>query len=132
MAHSSNYHSTLIAIAPDCAATTGVVPPKPDSVAGRHHAMLTAAPYSMTSDDLLFAVHAARNGLPETAEHRAEFFAKPKACLRASPLPKQYGWGIHHDAEGRIALYAVGSADYVRLQNDPRTRTVAAVRSKRA
>lgn len=130
--HTTNYQSTLITIAPDSIATTGIVPPKPDSIAGCHHALLIAAPYRMTSDDLLFAVHAARNGLSETAENRAEFFAKPKACLRASPLPKQHGWGIHHDGAGRIALYAVGSTDYDRLVADAATKVTPAVRSKRA
>lgn len=131
MTHTTNYQNTFITIAPDSAATTGIVPPKPDSIAGRQYALLHAKPYKLTSDDLLFAVHAAKNDLPETAETRAEFFAKPKACLRASPLPKQYGWGIHHDADGRLALVAVGSAEYDRLSHDKSVKSTPAMRSKR-
>jgi hypothetical protein len=36
--------------------------------------------------------------------------------MRASMLPKKYGWGVHSDAEGRLALVAVGSDSYRRLQ----------------
>jgi hypothetical protein len=117
---------------PDSAATGGIIPPKPDSIAGRHYALLVAAPYTMTSDDLLFAVHAAKNDLAVTDEARAAFFVQPKACLRASPLPKQFGWGVHHDAATRIALHAVGSTEYARLLNDAAVKKVAAMRSKRA
>lgn len=132
MTHTTNYTSTLVTIAPDSAATDGIIPPKPDSVAGRHYALLVAAPYTMTSDDLLFAVHAAKNDLLDTDEARAAFFAKPKACLRASPLPKQFGWGVHHDAAARIALHAVDSDEYKRLSNDAAVKKVAAMRTKRA
>ncbi|MEI7025361.1 DUF6157 family protein [Paenibacillus sp. y28] len=34
----------------------------------------------------------------------SEFFSKPKACLRTSPLVKKYGWGLGFDAAGKIAL----------------------------
>lgn len=34
--HTTNYRNTFITIAPDGAATTGVIPPKPESIAGRH------------------------------------------------------------------------------------------------
>lgn len=57
---------------------------------------MSPQPYKLASDDLLFAVHAVKTHLSDTAETRAEFFAKPKVCLRASPLPKQFGSGIHH------------------------------------
>jgi len=130
--HTTNYHSTFISIAPDSTAQAGMVPPKPDSIAGRQYALLHDRPYALTSDDLLYAVHVAKNGLPDTAETRVEYFSKPKACLRVSPLPKQFGWGIHHDAEGRIAIYAVGTAEYDRLIGDQNVKTRPAVRTKRA
>ena len=64
---------------------------------------------------------------------RAAFFAKPHPCLRASPLPKRYGWGVHYDAHGRIALYAMESEDYRRLSRggagDP--ALVRAMRNRR-
>ncbi|MCS5723030.1 DUF6157 family protein [Herbiconiux sp. CPCC 203407] len=60
------------------------------------------------------------------------FFAKGQPCLRASPLGKRYGWGTHHDLEARVALYALGTADYDRLLNDPALIQKAAMRSSRA
>lgn len=71
----------------------------------------------MISDELLFEVHARRKGVPapDRAAEREVFFAKAQACLRASPLVKQYGWGLHHDAEGKVAAYGVGRAEYDEL-----------------
>jgi Family of unknown function (DUF6157) len=129
--HTTNYKNTFVTVAPDCAVNSGIIPGKPDSIAGRQYALLSDSPYRLTSDDLLFAVHAAKNGLPDTAETRVEFFSKPKACLRASPLPKQYGWGIHHDTDGRIALVAVGSAEYDRLLRDKSVKSTPAMRATR-
>jgi hypothetical protein len=48
-----------------------------------------------------------------------EFFSKPCACMRTSPLPKTYGWGLHFNAEGKVAVVPVGSKEYQRLKNDP-------------
>ncbi len=61
-----------------------------------------------------------------------KYFSQPRACLRASPLPKTYGWGLHYDAEGRITLHAVDSAEYTRLRNDPSLTQLQAMRSSRA
>jgi Family of unknown function (DUF6157) len=47
-------------------------------------------------------------------------------------LAKRYGWGIHNNAEGKVALIAVDSRDYKRLLKDPRTIKVKAFRSTRA
>jgi hypothetical protein len=63
---------------------------------------------------------------------RERFFSKGQACLRSSPLSKRYGWGTHHDAEGRVALYPVGSAEYERLRTDESLEHLTAMRSKRA
>jgi len=52
--------------------------------------------------------------------------------LRVSALAKQHGWGIHNNAEGKIALVAVESPLYKQLLNDPRTTKIKAFRSRRA
>jgi hypothetical protein len=87
--------------------------------------------------DVQFAVHLARSGLSpaeQTAQRESlqrAFFSKPRACFRASPLPKKFGWGVHYDADGRLAIYAVESDDYRRLTNDPSLKQLAAMRSSR-
>lgn len=131
---------TFILIAEDCPATTGAVPlPRGDkpTVAALEYAFLAAAPYTLTHRELVLRVEARRRGLPddlasdEKAALEAELFAKPRACMRASPLPKSYGWGVHHDGEGRIGLAAAGSPEYARLAAAAPT-VVKAMRSKRA
>jgi len=52
--------------------------------------------------------------------------------LRVSALAKCYGWGIHNNAVGKIALIAVELPEYNRLMKDPRTTKVKAFRSTRA
>lgn len=132
--HTTNYIETFITVSPDTAADAGMVPAKAGSVAQLQHALLSANPYGMTSDDLLFEVYAQRNGIDEQgkAEARAAFFAKPQACLRASPLVKQFGWGLHHDAEGRVALHGVETGRYRELSEQPDIKTLRGMRSKRA
>ncbi len=75
-----------------------------------------------------------RRGIPEAhrVAERAKFFAEGQPCFRSSPLTKRYGWGVHCDSEGRIALVAVGSEAYEALAADPGLRTLRAMRSKRA
>lgn len=139
MAHSTNYTNTFITIAADSDAASGRVPPERTrpSAAQRVHAWVTAAPYRFTSDDLLFRLHADKHGIPESerATARAAFFDTPRPCMRANALPKSYGWGVHHDAEGRVALVAAGTDAYERLASgagpDGPVTVVAAMRSRR-
>ena len=133
----TNYTDTFIGVSPDCPVEHAQVPPARGSsvsVAQLQYEMLEAAPYVHTSDDVLFAVHAERNAIAEeeSDRERAAFFAKPRACLRSSPLAKRYGWGFHHDADGRVALVALGSDNYRELAGDTSLKHVAAMRSKRA
>lgn len=115
------YTDTFIIVAEDCAAETGVVPPERGgrpTVASIQHALLAAAPYTYTQEDVLFETEVRHKAVPDEeltvrrGSLREEFFAKSRACLRASPLPKSYGWGLHFDAEGRVALYGVDSPEY--------------------
>ncbi len=136
MAHSTNYFNTLIEIAEDSKAMEGTIPPvKGDkkSIANLQFELIQQHPYEYTSDDLLFGVFAERNEIPadNLAEERTRFFAKGQPCLRASPLPKSYGWGVHSNDEGKIALVGVGSAEYQRLLADESVVKTKAMRAKR-
>lgn len=133
--HSTNYADTFIAVAEDCKAAAATVPPEKQgpTAARMQFELIYNNPYRFTSDDVLFAIYAARNRLaPEELEaRRAEFFSRGQACLRASPLAKSYGWGIHHDGEGRVALYARGSEEYDQLRADDSLKQLKAMRSSR-
>jgi hypothetical protein len=134
--HTTNYQNTLIQIAEDCPATFGEVPPtKGDvkSVANIQFDMLYNHPYEYTSDDVLFQVFAERNDLTEEERvaARVTFFSKGQACMRCSPLTKRYGWGVHHDAGEKIALFGAESADYQTFSTDNSLKTVKAMKSKK-
>lgn len=135
--HSTNYTHTFIAVADDCPVATAEIPVsvvgKP-SVAALQYELLRDAPYRYTSDDVLFIVHALRNDIPQSEwkEERARFFSKGQACLRASPLTKRYGFGVHNDGEGRVALVPLGSKAYAAFTSDLQLKQVKAMRSKRA
>jgi hypothetical protein len=139
--HSTNYVNTFIAVAADCATRRGTTPRESEtpSAALLAFRLIHEHPYRFTSDDVLFRIHAARAEIPPSkhAPARKAFFAKPQACLRASDLAKKYGWGIHHDGKGRVALYGLGTPEYARLasgkdlENQPIT-VKPAMRSRRA
>ena len=133
-----HYFDTLIAVAEDCPVTRGTAPTGrggQPTVATLQYAMLADRPYVHTQEDVLFDVWWARQVRPPAAERarlRAEFFARPQACLRASPLPKQFGWGLLFDARGKLALCAMESAEYRRLVAGDRVKVVRAMRACRA
>lgn len=130
----TNYTETFITASADSTATAGTTPTKAGTVAQIQHALLLAQPYHFTSDDLLFEVHAIRNHIAQKdrEQARAAFFAKSQACLRASPLVKQFGWGIHHDAKAKIAAYGVETDAYRSFCGSKELKTVAGMRSRRA
>jgi hypothetical protein len=121
--HSTNYYNTFILVAEDCPTTMGEVPPTKKSgptVANIQFDMIKSNPYLYTSDDVLFQVFADKNDLTpsEYEEARKIYYSKGQPCFRASPLTKRYGWGVHHNQEGKIAIFARESAEYERLAND--------------
>ena len=134
--HSTNYQNTFIEVAKDCTADIGEMPPvKGDkkSVANYQFDLLYENPYQYTSDDIFFQVYATRKELlPADLEaERAIFFSKGQPCFRASPLTKRYGWGIHSNENGKVAMYAVESEEYQKFVADDSVKKVKAMRSKR-
>lgn len=134
--HTTDYYDTFIEVADDCPAVTAQQPPatsKP-TIAALHHELIAAEPYTLTSDDVIFEAHARRAGVPDDERDaaRAAFFSKGQPCLRSSPLGKRYGWGIHSDADGRVAVYPVESSEYRRLAADPAVTHTRALRSRRS
>lgn len=131
---STNYYSTFITASPDSKAKKGVIPPKEGSIASLQLAMLLKKPYALTSDDILFEVHATRNQVSPTerARERKKFFEKSHACLRASPLVKQYGWGLHHDEVGKVAVYGIETKAYREFSKRSDLKIVNGMRTSRA
>jgi hypothetical protein len=133
--YTTNYCNTFIEVADDCPVTEAEAPPQWAEKTGAnvHYDLLAANPYRYTSDDVIFGAHRQRNRISNDAlaAERENFFSKGQACLRSSPLAKRYGWGIHHDSEGKVAIYALGSEEYAMYASDPALKHLKAMRSRR-
>ncbi|GIH81476.1 DUF6157 family protein [Planobispora longispora] len=137
-----NYYDTLIAVADDCPVDHAVEPPlrgAKKTVALLQFEMIDADPGALTQEDVLFESwlrrqEPAERSQAEREELRAQFFAKPQACLRASPLPKQYGWGLLFDQMGRVRLCPMESEEYRRIVAGEagEVKVLKAMRSRRA
>lgn len=135
-----NYYDSLIAVADDCPVSESVVPTARGdnkTVAVLQYEMLADSPYQHTQEDVLFNSWLQRQDLADpsaddVASLRDEFFSKPQACLRASPLPKRFGWGLSFDDKGRVALCAMESDEYRRRFEGGDVKVIKAMRSKRA
>lgn len=134
--HSTNYYNTFIEIAEDSPVSQGEMPPirgEKKTVANLQFDMLYENPYKYTSDEVLFGVFAIRKEFSqgELDEEREHYFSKGQPCFRASPLTKTYGWGIHSNEEGKIAMYGAETAEYQKYLADDSVKKVKAMRSKR-
>ncbi len=134
--HTTNYADTFIEIAEDSPVREGKIPVQKGekkSVAQLQYELLADHPYEFTSDDVLFQVFAERNGIGRSGYEaaRKEFFSKGQPCFRASPLTKTYGFGVHADQNGKIAIYGAESSRYGDFINDPGIKKVKAMRTSR-
>ena len=137
MVHTTNYFDTFIEVADDCPAVTGQIPPvnaNAPSVATIQFELISQHPYGFTSDEIIFHVYAIKNDLATSdyAIAKKEFFSKGQACLRSSALVKRYGWGIHADHRGKVALIGLETDDYKKYCSDISLKKVKAMRSKKA
>ena len=134
--HTTNYYDTFIEVADDSPATSGEIPPlkgENKTAANIQFEMISKHPYKYTSDDVIFEVYAVKNDLTkdERKPAREAFFSKGQACLRASPLAKRYGWGIHSNAEGRVALFGCETEEYGQFAKDKEMKVLKAMRSSK-
>lgn len=132
----TNYENTFIQVAEDCVAQKAEMPPQKGekkTVANYQFEMLYESPYEYTSDEVVFKIHAIRKEIPSifVEEERTAFFSKGQPCLRTSPLAKRYGWGVHHNVEGKVAIYPVESEEYQQLATDKSLKQTRAMRSKK-
>ncbi len=134
--HTTNYFETFIEVAEDCPTENGQIPPsKSDkkSIAEMQYERIQSHPYTFTSDDVLFDVFAERKDLTASEYEAAkqEFFCKGQACFRASPLTKRYGFGVHANSEGKIAIFGKETEEYAAFLNNPSVTKVKAMRSSK-
>lgn len=130
------YFNTFIVVSEDCAIKTGVIPEEKHgkkTAASIQYELLSKSPYKYTQEDVLFQTYLIQNQLQgqEMEQLRIEFFSKPKACLRTSPLVKKYGWGLHFNDAGKIAIFGVETEEYKNLSLSDKNKVVKGMRSKR-
>ena len=124
----TNLPNTFISVADDCPVFMAEIPPKrePKTIPQIEYEMLIDNPYKYTSDDVLYVANGERRGMS-----RDNYFARIQPDFRLSPLVKRYGWGVHIDENGKIALYALGSGEYEMFASDTSLRQLKGNRSHR-
>ncbi|TMF15968.1 MAG: hypothetical protein E6I37_00175 [Chloroflexi bacterium] len=132
-----NYYNTLIEIAEGSPATKAEVPKPKGGKKTKpviEYEMIANHPYKYTEEDIAFETYAVLHNIPKAIwpKERQTFLSKGHPHLRVSALAKRYGWGIHNNAEGKVALIAVNSLKYKKLMKDPRTTKIKAFRSESA
>ncbi|MBK7214820.1 MAG: hypothetical protein IPH88_16330 [Bacteroidales bacterium] len=134
--HSTNYQNSFIQASADTKADKGIAPlPKSgqQTVASLQFEMIFENPYQYTSDEVMFEVHSIKQEIPahEKELERQRFFSKGQPCLRCSPLVKSYGWGIHHNEQGKVALYPINSPEYLHFSSDSGLQQIKGMKSSR-
>src|SRR5438270_13238655 len=132
-----NYFDTLIEVADDCPTKKAQVPlarggKKTKAVV--EYEILFKHPYKHTEEDIAFETYAVLHNIPKAVwpKERQPRLSKGHPHLRVSALAKRYGWGIHNNAAGKVAVIAVSSLKYEKLLKDPRTTQIKAFRSESA
>ncbi|MFP3595615.1 DUF6157 family protein [Chryseobacterium sp. SIMBA_029] len=135
MKHTTNYTNTFIEVAEDCPVSKAQIPPEKEvkTLAGFQYEKIIKNPYAFSSDDIIFEWFAIKHDITgtEKQEAREKFFSKGQACFRASPLAKRYGFGFHHNSEGKVAVFPVESEEYQKFLKNSFITKVKAMRSKR-
>jgi hypothetical protein len=133
--HSTNYFDTFIEVAEDTKTDFGIVPLKKEkkTVAEMQYELVAKNPYKFSSDDIFFQVFADRNDLTKADYEKAreQFFSKGQPCFRASPLTKTYGFGIHSNKNGKVALYGMETEEYQKFLADTTIKKVKAMKSSK-
>ena len=131
--HSTNYFDTFIEVAPDTKVSCGTPPPSKEkkTVALLQYELIGNNPYQFSSDDILFQVYADKHDLKQSEykQAREQFFSKGQPCMRTSPLTKTYGYGIHSNSDGKIALYGMETNEYANFIADSEVVKVKAMKS---
>jgi Family of unknown function (DUF6157) len=134
--HTTNYADTFIEVADDCPTDICEIPKSKrgnKTVAEMQFELTVKNPYKYTSDDILFQVYADRNDVTKAdyKEAREQFFSKDQPCFRASPLTKKYGFGVHSNKDGKIAIFGRETKEYEQFINDPKIKKVKAMRTSK-
>lgn len=110
----------LILVAEDCPVELSIVPDDgfPKTIARIEFEILNEYPYQFSESDLFIEVHINKRKRPDLKIDSYN--------IKRSPLLQKYGWGIHRNQAGKLALVPVNSVEYIHL-----TKTIITTRSYR-
>ena len=133
---SIKYYNTSIPISEESKIQKGTIPTlKKDekSIAYFLYETIFNHPYQYTSNEVLFNAYILKNEIEEAdiKKHKIQFFSKKQLDLRGSSLVITYGWGIHFNPQGKIALIGVDADLYAQLLNDTSIQKIKALKTKR-
>lgn len=114
----------LLEVAEDCPVDHAVVPPddKPQKTRARiAYEVLSEWPYRCSEIDFFRELDVVRRNGPNAKIGSYQ--------IKRSPLVQSFGWGIHRNSQGKLALVAMESAKYRELQRTVK-RTKAYRKSK--
>jgi hypothetical protein len=128
----TGYVNAFITTAPDCPLAVGTVPTHAMSIAGIEHSLLLDCPYEYMAHELIIDVHRRHKRVDdvELEDFKALLFTKSHACMRLSMLTKRWGWGVHYNEQGRMALYGAETDEYRQfaMRSDLRVMTARPAR----
>ena len=105
----------LITVADKCPANRGMEPTTnraEKTITMHQYDVLTEMPYQLTYKQLKEEVHRTRWGKEFTDEQLETYM------MKRSGLCKIYGWGVHEDKNGKLALVGCETKEYRRLVKD--------------
>ena len=114
----------LILIATKCSMKRGTKPVsnrEQPTIAMHQYDVLTEMPYQLTYKQLKEEVHRTRRGKEFTDEQLETYM------MKRSELCKIYGWGVHEDKNGKLALVGCETKEYRRLLRKPGVQRVKAL-----
>ena len=114
----------LILIATKCSMKRGTKPVsnrEQPTIAMHQYDVLTEMPYQLTYKQLKEEVHRTRRGKEFTDEQLETYM------MKRSELCKIYGWGVHEDKNGKLALVGCETNEYRRLVRKPGVQRVKAL-----
>ena len=106
----------LITVADKCPANHGMEPTTnraEKTITMHQYDVLTEMPYQLTYKQLKEEVHRTRRGKEFTDEQLETYM------MKRSELCKIYGWGVHEDKNGTLALVGCETKEYRRLVRKP-------------
>lgn len=103
------------------------------TIASIEYDLIFNNPYKYTEEEVQFLTYIIKNPQHEEQLEKAreQFSRKSRACFRASPLVKNYGWGVHYDKDGKVSIYEVNSHKYNELLKSEHITVKNGMRTKR-